>query len=75
MVTYMKDENIIIGEWLTEKRTKKGLSQEEIAKKLGVSKAAVCRYEKGARALTATRFLEICKILDADPTELSGKII
>jgi len=31
-------------------RTKRGLSQEEIGKELGISKGAVCYYETGQRA-------------------------
>ncbi len=71
MVTNMKDIDTQIGAWLTEKRTKKGLTQTDLGNKLGVTKQTICHYETGERSLTAKTFLRICKILDADPAELT----
>lgn len=71
MVTNMKDTDAIIGAWVVEKRQKKGMTQGELGKALGVTKQTICHYELGDRAMTANTFLKICKLLDADPTELT----
>lgn len=68
----MKDYDKHIGEWLSEKRIKAGLTQAELGKKLGVTKSAICQYEKGSRAMTAVMFINVCHILDANPSELTG---
>ena len=68
----MKNDDKYIGEWIAEKRIKAGLTQAELGKKLGITKSAVCQYEKGSRAMTATAFINLCKILDANPAELTG---
>ena len=38
-----------VGSYLTELRTGKGLSQEEVAKKLGITRSSICRIERGER--------------------------
>ena len=68
----MKEYDKYIGEWITEKRMKAGLTQGELGKKLGVSKSAICQYEKGSRAMTAVMFIKLCKVLGANPSELTG---
>ena len=37
------------------------MSQEEFGSKLGVTRAAISRYESGARALSETIILAICR--------------
>lgn len=39
-----------------------GLTQMEAGKRLGVSDAAVCQWEKGETLPTASRLLEIAKL-------------
>lgn len=67
----MNDIDARIGAWVAEKRQKKGITQGELGKALGVTKQTICHYELGDRAMTANTFLKICKILDADPAELT----
>lgn len=71
MVTNMNDIDVRIGAWVADKRQKKGITQGELGKALGVTKQTICHYELGDRAMTANTFLKICKILDADPAELT----
>ena len=40
---------MLIGKRVKEARLKKGLSQQQVADALGVSKVSVCGYEKGTR--------------------------
>lgn len=43
-------------------RKKAKMTQAEVAKKLGVSDAAVCQWEKGETMPTAARLLQIAKL-------------
>lgn len=43
-------------------RKKTGLTQMEVARKLGVSDAAVCQWEKGDTMPSGKRLLEIAKL-------------
>ena len=43
---------MIIGSKIKEKRIALGLSQDELGKRLGVSKVSICGYEKGTRTPT-----------------------
>lgn len=60
---------IILGEWLREKREKAGITQEEIAQRLGVSKQSIHYYEKGTNMMTAKAFVTYCRIVGADPND------
>lgn len=45
----LNSRNVVIGERLAELRTKEGLFQAELGKKLGISESAVSLYENGKR--------------------------
>lgn len=62
--------NAKLGEKLKEMRLKKGLTQEQIGKKLGLTKACIGLYENGKRSIYAKTLLDICKICDYDANEL-----
>jgi len=64
---------MIIGERLKEARIKKGLSQQELGDKLGVTKVSVCGYEKGTRTPTMKNFLDMIEILDLDVKYVLGQ--
>lgn len=53
-----------IGQYIQEKRTSAGLSQEQLAEKLEVSKATISLYESGARKPTLKRLTQIAGILN-----------
>lgn len=55
-------------------RKKAGLSQIQLAKKLGVYKTYVSKYEKGERRLDVVEFLAVAKALKLDPSELLAKV-
>lgn len=66
---------IISGEKIREARKNLGLSQEALAKKLGVSKVTICWYENGDRVPSLENFLKLSEILKLTPYEITGKEI
>ena len=55
---------------LRQQRKKAGLTQIELADKLGVSIATLRRWESGETAPTGTRIVEIANLLKISPDEL-----
>jgi DNA-binding transcriptional regulator YiaG len=55
-------------------RESKGFSQHQLAKKLKKPQSFVSKYERGERRLDVIEFLDIVKILDADPHEIIRQI-
>jgi len=55
--------------WLKTTRKRLGLKQADLAFALGLDQAQICRLERNQTALTVERFLQVCKILDLDPSE------
>src|SRR5215208_4091060 len=51
-------------------RESKGLSQHKLAKKLKKPQSFVSKYERGERRLDVVEFLDIVKVLDADPHQI-----
>ncbi len=52
---------------LIQARKDAGLTQQQVADKLGRPQSFVAKYENGERRLDVVEFLEIANILDADP--------
>lgn len=52
------------GRLLTYIRVAKNLSQDDLAKIIGIDKSLVSRYESGHRNLHEAKFKEFCKKLD-----------
>lgn len=48
-----------------------GLSQEEFARKVGVTQGTVCAWEAGEHLPRASLFPKIARILGVDPMELT----
>jgi transcriptional regulator with XRE-family HTH domain len=60
-------------DWLLLHRNLKGLTQIQLSKLLGKNQSFVSKYENCERHLIVTEFLEICVVLECDPTlELQG---
>lgn len=57
------------GNFIKERRQKMGLTQEEVAKKLGISQVAYGRYELGLREPNFSLLLQISEVLDFKPGE------
>ena len=57
---------------LAEIRKQKGLTQEELAQKLGVKDITISRYERGERQLTIEKAQAIANVLGCTISELIG---
>jgi transcriptional regulator with XRE-family HTH domain len=60
---------------LTTLRNDKGLSQAQLAKKLKKPQSFVSKYERGERRLDVIEFLDVVKVLEADPCEVIKKLV
>lgn len=61
------------GEILREKRKEKGLSQSQVAKKLGISNHQVCRWEAGVHFPNLIIATSIADVLECTLDELVGR--
>ena len=61
---------IQIAERLQRLRTKRGLSQEELAGKLGVSRQAVSKWERGESSPDTDNLLALAKVYDLTIDEM-----
>lgn len=59
---------------LVSLREGKGLSQRALSKKLKKAPTYVSKYERGERRLDVIEFLDIVKVLEADPQEIIRQI-
>ena len=55
---------------LRQQRKKAGLTQIELAEKLGISIATLRRWEAGETAPTGTRIIELANLLKVSPDEI-----
>ena len=60
----------VIGERLKTYRLKKGLTQETLAEKLGVSVAFLSRIERGSSHVNLARLSQICEIIGVSEGEI-----
>ena len=51
---------------LTQTRLEKGLSQEQLAKRIGTQRSNICRIEKGTQNLSLDLMIKIAEALDKD---------
>ena len=63
---------VYIGEKLKEARTRRLLTQEELAEKAGISAATVVNIERNNQEPHFRTIRKLAKALDVDPTELLG---
>lgn len=59
---------------LVEKREASGLTQTELAHKLGEYQSFVARLESGQRRVDVIEFLELARILNFDPLDALGRL-
>ncbi len=65
---------IKLGNNIKHLRTKKELSQENIADMIGVSQACITRYEKGLICISTSNLYKLSKKFKVSLSELCGKI-
>lgn len=59
---------------LTEARKKSGLSQQEVADRLGRPQTYVSKCELGTRRMDVVEFLEMAEVLGFDPVAFMRKL-
>jgi transcriptional regulator with XRE-family HTH domain len=64
MIKANLDLDRYIGSRIREERLSLTMTQEELAKALGVSFQQIQNYEKGVNGISAVRLFDICKILN-----------
>lgn len=57
-------------ELLVERRNAAGLTQSQVADRLGRPQSFVSKFERGERRLDVIEFLEVCRQLETDPFEI-----
>jgi transcriptional regulator with XRE-family HTH domain len=63
---------VYIGEKLKEVRTRRLLTQDELAEKAGVSQSTIANIERNNAEPQFRTIRKLAKALDIDPTELIG---
>ncbi len=66
---------MIIGSRIREERLKRGLTQEELGKLIGVSKVAISHYERGEEQPKVERLSKLVEILNLTPNYILGQDI
>lgn len=56
-------------------RRAKGFTQEDMAKRLEISKSGYKKLEYGTNKLTLARFIQICKVLDLNAAATLMEVI
>jgi transcriptional regulator with XRE-family HTH domain len=64
-----------VSQMISGTRHQAGLTQEDLAKKLGWSRSKVVRMESGKRRIDVAEFIEVAKALDVPPELLLAKIL
>ena len=62
--------DIYVGRRLKSLRRQSGISQKELASRLGITFQQIQKYEKGLNRLPASRMLAICMSLKITPNDL-----
>lgn len=68
------DRYVAIIQTLTARRKELGLTQTEVAQRLGLHKQWVSRVELGERRLDVVELADFARALDLSPAELAGSI-
>ena len=67
-----KDQRIV-GESLAQVRVRAGITQQELARKLGKPQSFVSAYERGQRRVDVMEFIRIAQALGADAGKVFNK--
>lgn len=66
----MADMHEQIGARIREVRKQVGMQQEELAQRIGLTRASISNYERGAQNLTVESLYAICAALQVEPQTL-----
>ena len=59
-----------LGRWLTEQRKRAGLTQQQVADRMGCANTRIGNWEQGIRDMNAKDLVQYCEIINADMDEL-----
>ena len=62
--------DVEIGRRIRQTRTKRRVTQEDLAKRLGLSCQQLQKYESGSNRISVSRLVQVAQSLNADVTEL-----
>lgn len=65
---------IELGNELKQARIAKRYTQEDAARRLGISRGAIANYERGIRSIEIELFGRMCEIYGIDPAEIFNRI-
>ncbi len=68
------DRYALLREALIAARRENGLTQSEVAERLGKAQSFVSKYESGERRLDVIEFIEVCQILSIKPATIIRKL-
>lgn len=57
---------------LKEIRLARGMTQQQLADAIGITDAAVCQHESGAREPNIETIMKYCEVLHCTPNDLMG---
>jgi transcriptional regulator with XRE-family HTH domain len=60
---------------LSELRMARGITQTQLADRLGRSQTFVSKYELDERQLRVVEFMDICEVLKVDPRVVIGELL
>jgi transcriptional regulator with XRE-family HTH domain len=69
------DELLLVCKLLKRERREAGLSQQEVAGRLGKPQSFIAKYERGERRLDVVEFCTITRVLGLDPVRALRSLI
>ena len=71
---YSKKQRVLL-DALIEARSKAGLTQQQVADKIGKPQSFVAKYEGGERRLDVIEFLEVVEMLGVNPMKIISELL
>ena len=68
-------EHIKLRELLIAARKKAGLTQQQVAERLGRPQSFVAKYEGGERRLDVLEFIQVAQVLGQSPQRIVGALV
>ena len=62
----IKDSDIFVGKFFTEKRIEHRYTQEQVCDILSINRSTFCRYERGSRGIPFSVMKKLCKLYHLD---------
>lgn len=75
MKSVHSEEYRLLTSWLVDKRVKAGLTQIDLAQRLGKNQSYVSKYENGERRLDLVEFLAVTQAIGANPFDIITKLV